>query len=519
MRPLWASQARLFDPDLATPDPSHDVAKYNLVSCEKWSDFAKTTLVTATGASVRVCAGEKPGEPDLLYVSGTLPTIDADGGLFVPSGTRMSSTAAVASTTHSFYTWSDAPEPAVLNFMTSEVGAVGPGVAPHHATGLTYFWCGAAGYQPLTDDSYEKLRGYSVVAGTAIAFGATQSQLSIGSANAPNIEIGKDATYPHDHKIRSVILRDVADDQAMQNAYKRHVHRQVRPVNPAWPKRYIKVCMHYEGKDDLSVGGARHNAQVLMRARVPFLRATHFLSAAYELVKGDSFATVVANLAALVVPGRDHVGLHIHWLDALATLAGVTIQDHHTLSGAGVPSGDGGYNRLASAYTSVADHRAFIDLCADTVEAYGYGRPVEFVCGNYLNTDPLLQALVEEGFTMDFSAIPSSLVTTPPYAAYQAGELAARWPSLTTTSQAYAISTPSGPITQGVINCGMTSNDLAADILTNMQAMPDGDTAFVHCHENDISGLSDLGDILVANERWCHANGKTFVYLTGAETS
>ncbi|MBP9863228.1 MAG: hypothetical protein KBD62_35105 [Kofleriaceae bacterium] len=503
------------DPDLTVPDAANNRAYFSPAG-PFWQDVARTVPATTTGDPVKAWDDLSGLGQHLIWQSGPVSTLAAGGGIDCPAGSIMTCAATTSGTSWSFYIWSDAPAISALNFMIGEAGVPGIAIAPMHLTNRTYFGTNGSNYQYIDNDTGdEKLRGMAITGATAECFvGGSQSQLILNAITVAGFTTNDDPTYQAAHTIRFIVLRDVADTLEGTNAYRRHVSRTLNPINPADDVIRVVVGVHYEGLTPPAVGSPYNNAQVLARARLPFAKFTHLFSANYEVL-GTSHATVAAGFAPLFHASRDEFGMHIHWLFELATALGITIELYPTIGGATAPDGLGGYNTFATAY-NLAAHRAFVEYSADILETYGYGRPKTFVTGNWLTTDALLQALVEDGFTHDVSAFPTTLTTVPPFTTYSQGELTTRFAGATETSQPFdrSISGFGSTIRQITANCGMTSYDAAADMLARLIAIPAGQVGMVSTHENDIAGWTQIATALEDFETHCAANGKRVVYIT-----
>ena len=511
MRPLWASQARLFevvDPDIAIPDSASNRAYFSPAG-PFWQDVARTTPATTTGDPVKAWDDLSGLGQHLIWQSGPVSTLAAGGGIDCPAGSIMTSAATTTGTSWSFYIWSDAPSPSALNFLVGELAGTGPQIAPMHLAGDTYFGTAASNYQTIADTGTEKLRGMSMAGATGTCFvGGSWSTLGLNAVTVPSFTLNDDASYQQDHVIRFIVLRNVADDHATTNAYRRHVSRLLYPVNPSFPVKRVVVNIHYEGQTAPSVGSGFNNAMLLARAQIPFAKFTHCFSPIYETA-GGSHATIAAGVAPLVFAGQDTFGMHVHQTYSLPTAAGVTALDHPTSSSPTTPDGTG-YNVLLTAY-GLADSTTVFTYAAGIISSYGYGTPTVFTAGNWITDADVRQALAACGFTHDVSAIPASLVTGLP--AYLQGLIAAEWPSLTTTSQPYDIATGSGNLRQLVANCGMCSYDTAAAIGALLIAIPTGSIGVVSCHFEDASGLADLATALLLLEADAVANSYTVEYI------
>ncbi len=505
------------DPDRTAPDPANTRGMF-LPSGPFYQDTTMTVLAT-TGQNVKAWFDASGNGCHLLWSTGAVPTAAVGGGIFLPLGAYLTSTASAPTGTWSLYVWSDGPNPAALNHVAGEGSGYSNGIFPHHLTDRTYFGSGGT-YDFIADTPTEKLRGMSAFGGTIEAFcGGSQSQLSLSSAAFSSLKIGEpDPTFQYTGTVRFVSLRDVSDGQPLQNAHKRFAHRLLNPINPNDDVIRVAINIHYEGLVTPAVGSPNNNAHVLMRARVPFSKLTHCFSAGYELL-GNSHATVAAGFNPLFHDLMDVIGMHIHWIFELPTACGITIIDHPTIGGALVPDGNGGYNTLSTAY-NLADHRIMCAYVKSIIETYGKGSPKIFVCGNWITCDDLLQALKEIGFEREVSVLPPALATMPLFTVYTNGIISSQWPNATTDgpgSQAYMINTPAGQMKQFVSNIGMTSYGTDQEMLDRLIALADGQLGVISNHENDPAGWAQLATVLESFEAHCASNSKRVQYVTIGE--
>jgi hypothetical protein len=153
--------------------------------------------------------------------------------------------------------------------------------------------------------------------------------------------------------------------------------------------------------------------------KAPSIPLTHFMSAAY-FTKAEPDPDVQRELADALEPG-DELAAHLHGWASLAKAAGVEPRVSPSfITGTDelqkVGDGDTGFDLDLDAY-STADLRA---LVRTTRELLGKVGPVSdaFRAGGYVAGPRLRRALVDEGMTIDSSAIdPRQLASDPVFAA------------------------------------------------------------------------------------------------------
>ena len=174
-----------------------------------------------------------------------------------------------------------------------------------------------------------------------------------------------------------------------------------------------------------------------LRASHPALRLTHFVSAAY-FTKSEPLDDAAATLREFVKPG-DELAVHLHGWTSLARAAGVEPRTSPSfLTGTDelvTIEDDTGLDLDLDAYPS-SELRALVRTTRDHLARIG---PVSkaFRAGGYLGTPRMLQAIRDEGFTIDSSAIdPRSIGTEHPAWTERLAEL---WPTVDRTTQPFAI--------------------------------------------------------------------------------
>ncbi|HEY0191256.1 MAG TPA: hypothetical protein VGC42_09065 [Kofleriaceae bacterium] len=190
----------------------------------------------------------------------------------------------------------------------------------------------------------------------------------------------------------------------------------------------VVVTVDWEGAE-LSADGL--DALDDLRHKLGPVPVTHFVSAAY-------FTKPHADPAAATTIGRairadDELAVHLHAWRSLVGASGVTAKlSPSFLTGTdqllAFADGDAGFDTDLDAY-SVAELRAMLRTSRQLLARTG--RPVSqaFRAGGYLGTPKLVQAIADEGFTVDSSAIaPRQLDERPDAVLSQ--RLAEVWPGL-----------------------------------------------------------------------------------------
>ena len=174
-----------------------------------------------------------------------------------------------------------------------------------------------------------------------------------------------------------------------------------------------------------------------LRADQPALRLTHFVSAAY-FTKSEPQDDAGATLREFVKPG-DELAVHLHGWTSLARAAGIEPRTSPSfLTGTDElveVEDDTGLELDLDAYPS-PDLRALVRTTRDHLAKIG---PVStaFRAGGYLGTPRMLQAIRDEGFTIDSSAIdPRSVGTEHPAWTERLAEV---WPAVERTTQPFTI--------------------------------------------------------------------------------
>lgn len=234
----------------------------------------------------------------------------------------------------------------------------------------------------------------------------------------------------------------------------------VLPYHSAWtdskPKVKFTISVDWEGalleKNNL-------NAMLKFRERFPEIPLVHFLNAAYFTQEGAKAEEVRKKILSVLRP-NDELGLHLHGWEKLFTQAGVRFRSSpsflknpaHSLSSL---TGEPGHDVSIEAY-SVDELRKVIRFSLDQLAEHGFTGIESFRAGGWLAGPHVLEALAREGFKMDSSALPPSLVsdTMSDHPLYPM--LSRLWPKTNTTSQPYTIKTPGGTLLEYPNNAGMS---------------------------------------------------------------
>ena len=220
-----------------------------------------------------------------------------------------------------------------------------------------------------------------------------------------------------------------------------------------------------------------------LRRRLPEVPFTHFVSAGYfttrsvatkteptsEPPAGESLQPAT-ELKAQVKPG-DELAIHVHAWGSLVRAAKVPVHFAPSfLSGKAklleFDGGDVGFDSDLDNY-SVQELRAIIATSRRLLTAAGLVPSTSFRAGGYLGTPKVLEAARAEGLDVDASAIDHKQLEGTENAVHQA-RLKAVWPSVDSSTQPYAIKTPSGDILEVPIAAFM-ENASVAEILDLLQ--------------------------------------------------
>ncbi len=189
------------------------------------------------------------------------------------------------------------------------------------------------------------------------------------------------------------------------------------------------------------------SAMAALRARLPNVPLTHFVTPAYYTKPSADAAAVTARLRQ-AIRADDQVCLHLHMWASLATAAGVEpergpsflLQDHEPLDFAG----DAGWEVDVSGY-SRDELRAIVARARSLLEEAGFGAPDCFRAAAWLARKDLLEAISAEGIRVDASAIDASWLDEPG-TEFLREKIAAVWPNVDRSTAPFWIRTSAGDI-------------------------------------------------------------------------
>ncbi len=174
---------------------------------------------------------------------------------------------------------------------------------------------------------------------------------------------------------------------------------------------------------------------------------THFVSAAY-FTKTTPDPTATDTLTAAIHKG-DELAVHLHAWKSLATVSGVTPRLAPSfLTGTDqlLPFADGdvGFDVDLDAY-SLVDLRALLRTSRSLLEATHLPVSKSFRAGGYLATPKVLEAIHDEGFTVDSSATDFHRINVGKDD-FLGKRLQAVWPTIDASSQPYSIAEKTGSV-------------------------------------------------------------------------
>jgi hypothetical protein len=203
---------------------------------------------------------------------------------------------------------------------------------------------------------------------------------------------------------------------------------------------------------------------------------THFVSVAY-FTKATPDPTATDTLTAAVHPG-DEVAVHLHAWRSLAQASGVTPRlSPSFLTGTDhlqeFADGDTGFDVDLDAYPLV-DLRAMLRTSRSLLEATHVAVSKSFRAGGYLGTPKVLEAIHDEGFTVDSSATDFHRINIGGDE-FLGRRLSKVWPTIESASQPYRISEHPGDLLEMPIAA-------IADYSTSAQIVSVFDAAHAQLH-------------------------------------
>jgi hypothetical protein len=182
-----------------------------------------------------------------------------------------------------------------------------------------------------------------------------------------------------------------------------------------------------------------------LRSRVGDAPMTHFVSAAY-FTKEPRDPGVAATISRAVRKG-DELALHLHAWKSLAVAGGLSPKLAPSyLTGTDklleFEDGDVGFDTDLDAY-SVPELRVLLRTSRLLLEPVQVRVSRSFRAGAYLGTPKVLQAIREEGFTVDSSATDARQLEEPTADALPR-QVKAIWPGVDSTTQPWLVRAPGG---------------------------------------------------------------------------
>lgn len=218
---------------------------------------------------------------------------------------------------------------------------------------------------------------------------------------------------------------------------------------------HLLVSCIWEGRD---LGAANLRAIQNLRKTLDNLPLIHFVNPAY-LARSDaerSRATEV--LRAWVKQSDDTIGLYLAPWKSLLERAKVSPRTQPTFWGYTLTGkdcvGDCGSDVPLNVF-DVQEIRKILRTSVDLIKTHDLGDPKAMMAAGWLATPKVLSAAVEEGLTMDFSAVAPDLLR-PTLERYPLGRwIRDLWPDRTPFAQPLMVPTDSGAILE-IGNGGMT---------------------------------------------------------------
>ncbi len=174
---------------------------------------------------------------------------------------------------------------------------------------------------------------------------------------------------------------------------------------------------------------------------------THFVSAAY-FTKAEPDPAAARSITEVLHPG-DELALHLHAWRSLAQASGIEPKlSPSFLTGTDklleFEDGDVGFDTDLDAY-SVADLRAMLRTSRRLLEEARLPVSKTFRAGGYLGTPKVLQAIRDEGYTVDSSATDHRQLDERK-AEVLPKRIAAIWPRVETMTQPFLVQVPGGQL-------------------------------------------------------------------------
>jgi hypothetical protein len=212
---------------------------------------------------------------------------------------------------------------------------------------------------------------------------------------------------------------------------------------PAAGRVVVAITVDWEGAYFSSEG---LDALADIRTAAGDAPITHFLSAGY-FTKRDADAPAAYLREA--IRKDDELAIHLHLWQSLARAAGVEPKVSPSfLSGTDklteFPDGDMGFETDVDVYEA-SELRAMLRTSRRMLEQTGHRVSTSFRAAGYLGTPRLLQAIRDESFTVDSSAVDHRPIVDPGGTVF-AARVAEVWPGVTPSTRPFAIELRGGSL-------------------------------------------------------------------------
>ena len=213
---------------------------------------------------------------------------------------------------------------------------------------------------------------------------------------------------------------------------------------PTKPSVVVALTIVWEG-DDLAPEGLDSLEE--LRRVLGAVPLTHFVSPAY-FTKDSPDPGARETLTQALHTG-DELAVHLHAWRSLAKASGVEPKlSPSFLTGTdevlAFEDGDAGFDTDLDVYT-VPELRHLVRTARALLQQTWFPISTTFRAGGYLATPKVLQAIADEGFTVDSSAVDHRHLDQPVTNAMPM-RLAEIWPTVDTRTQPFYVETPSGPM-------------------------------------------------------------------------
>jgi hypothetical protein len=205
----------------------------------------------------------------------------------------------------------------------------------------------------------------------------------------------------------------------------------------------IIVSVDWEGRN---IEPENLDAMQNFRRDFPKIPLQHFLNAAYYTRYPDESKLITKLIKSVLRKGDEH-GLHIHAWRSLVESSKVVFRTTPSFVEDGYSTADCeidcGHDIALTGYTT-AELRKIIAHSVEILTREKFERPKSFRAGGWQADDKVLEALANEGFTLDSSAVPAEFLREK-WSKYNLYQFVAKlWADISPTSQPFEYKTNSG---------------------------------------------------------------------------